>query len=444
MAAMLLLAAACAPQVLEAAPTPAAHVFENPQAEINTHAILALLSKEDPTHAHWVDYFGGSVDIDGDVLVAGAPEWGRPSGEGIGAAYVFRRSPDGEWLLETTLTASDRDDGFQYDQHFGEVIAIQDGVIAVGAPGYDDVQAGDNIGAVYLYEYDDGAWMETGKLTSSRKTPGAKMGSGLAFDGNLIAVSGAPEAGTISIFQRQAGGWREQAQVAVPVSPDGEPGYVLLDLYGDTLAFSTVTMYPLDENDVASVLRRTGSVILFERTGDEWKQSFQTAPQEASLYRMYDGPYGIPVALGGEAGRASWLAVGKSGFPESGREQGSVAIFERGDRGWELRGELRLAPREAVPGALWLSREDPEDPGATFFGADVEIEDNRLAVVSTFANSVYVFERQESGWAYRFRLIPEYHDDFQRRTVAISGNRLLIGSPGELGGGSAFVFDLAR
>ena len=47
-------------------------------------------------------------------------------------------------------------------------------------------------------------------------------------------------------------------------------------------------------------------------------------------------------------------------------------------------------------------------------------------------------------YATWLRLISDYHDDFQRRTAALSGNRLLISSPEEVGGGIAFVFDFAR
>jgi hypothetical protein len=234
--------------------------------------------------------------------------------------------------------------------------------------------------------------------------------------------------------------------VPVPTTPDGEPGYVKVDLFGDTLVISTVSMGLLEEPEWdVNVLRRTGAISLYERRGEKWEQTFQSAPLEASLYRMYDGPFGIPVALGGEDGRASWLAVGKPGFPKSGREHGSVAVYERGEGGWELRTELMLAHGEPASGALpaiWLDREDPGDLNAIFFGADVETDGIRLAVVSTFANTVSIFERHEAGWVYRYQLVPESNDDFQRRTVAMSGSDLLLGSPGELGGGSAFLFIL--
>lgn len=417
-----------------AVPTP--QVFESPAEQISTGTLLSSEGRED------YDYFSGSLDIDGDVLVAGAPRWNRPPGEGAGTAYVFCRSSEGEWRTEAVLIASDRDDGFQYDQHFGESVGVSGMVVAVGAPGADDPQAGDNTGAVYIFEYDGRAWVETAKLIPSRLVPGARIGSALAFDGDTLAVSGYPEAGSVYIFQREAGRWREMAQVPVPSSPDGEPYYVLLDLYGDTLALSTFTVQPLKERGEDQPLRRAGIVTLYERAGNGWKQTFQTAPQEAYVpFIRTETPIGIPVSLGGEAGKASLLAVGKSGFPGSGRDYGSVAIYERGDRGWVPQAELRLAPGEPVPGARTFFA---PDPGAAFFGASVDVEGNRLAVIATFANTVYVFERQGPDWIYRFRLIPfaDAGDDFQRRIVIMSGNSLLMGSPGDLGGGTIFVFHL--
>jgi len=99
-----------------------------------------------------------------------------------------------------------------------------------------------------------------------------------------------------------------------------------------------------------------------------------------------------------------------------------------------------LTPEEQVPGALPFF----SNPGSTIFGAFVDFDGNRLAVISTFANTVYIFEHQDQGWVYRYRITPGSHlgDDFQRRTVAMSGNDLLLGSPGELGGGFVAVFYL--
>jgi hypothetical protein len=429
---LLMLPAACSLQARQIIPTPQS--YDAPTGQITTF----------DRYLHSGCHFAGAVDIESDLIVAGAPCWGWPPGEGTGSAEILRRTPEGELRLEATLTASDGEDGFQYDQHFGESVAINGNLIAAGAPGYDDPQAGDNTGAVYIFEYDGQSWVETGKLIANSPAPGAKIGRTLALDGDLLAASGAPEAGSVIIFQRQAIGWRQMAEVPVPASPDKEPTYALMDLYGDTLAISSISWQePLDDADIPKI-RSMGIVTLYERKGDAWKQAYQTAPQEASLFRMYnDSPFGLPVSLGGNGGKAKWLAVGKPGFGTSGRETGSVAIYERGRGGWAPQAELELAQGEAIQGALPFFG---SDPGSTFFGAFVKLDGNRLGVVSTFANAAYIFETQGSGWDYHYRIIPVDEsgggDDFQRRTIALSGDSLLMGSPGEIMGGEVYLFNL--
>jgi hypothetical protein len=425
---------ACAGQAPTAIPTPQA--FNDPVKEIDSATRIPFDK----------DHFSASIDIEADVLVAGAPHYGHP-GDGAGAAYVYRRNSQGEWLQEAELISSDRDDGFQYDQHFGEAVALNGGLIAVGAPGYDDPQAGDNSGAVYIFQQDGNNWVETTRLTPSPPVAGARMGSSIAWYADLMAISGSPLAGSISIFQRQANGWRQLPPLAIPAAAEGKPTYALIDLYGDTLALSTVAWEEpasdLDQEAMLQSLKSEGTVTLFKREGDQWVQTFATAPQQASLYKMRpEGPFGLPVSLGGEDGQASLLAVGKPGFFRSGREQGSVLIYERRSRGWQPGAELALVAGGAVPGALPFFG---SDPGPIFFGAFVNLEGNRLGVVSTFANTAYLFERQDTGWTYQFRMTPgaDGSDDFMRRTVALDGNTFLFGSPGDLGGGNLFVFDLS-
>jgi hypothetical protein len=435
LAFLLLSMAACAGQAPAAVATP--QVFNIPVKEIDSATRIPFDR----------DHFSASIDIEGDLLVAGAPHYGYP-GDGAGAAYVYRRNSQGEWLQEAELISSDRDDGFQYDQHFGEAVALNGDLIAVGAPGYDDPQAGDNSGAVYIFQQDGDNWVETARLTPTPPLAGARMGSSIAWYADLMAISGSPLAGSISFFQRQANGWRQLPSLAVPAAAEGNPTYALIDLYGDTLALSTLAWEEpasdLDEEARLQLLKTEGIVTLFKRQGGQWLQTFETAPQEASLYKMRpEGPFGLPVSLGGEDGEASLLAVGKPGFFRSGREQGSVLIYERGSRGWQPQAELALAAGETVPGALPFFG---SDPGPIFFGAFVNLEGDRLGVVSTFANTAYLFERQDAGWTYQFRMTPgtDGSDDFMRRTVALDGDTFLLGSPGDLGGGNLFVFDLSQ
>jgi hypothetical protein len=86
-----------------------------------------------------------------------------------------------------------------------------------------------------------------------------------------------------------------------------------------------------------------------------------------------------------------------------------------------------------------------DNPAVSFFGSTVDLDGNRLAVTSGYANATYVFEGGGQNWTYRFSLAPgrtsgEGWEDYAQ-VVRLSGDTLLLGTPGEFGN-SAYVFNL--
>ncbi|MBI4703391.1 MAG: FG-GAP repeat protein [Deltaproteobacteria bacterium] len=76
------------------------------------------------------EFFGSSVSIDGDTIVAGAPKDTRWEGEYLGAAYVFVRSGN-DWAQHEKLIASDAASWAD----FGGSVSIDGGLAVVGALG---------------------------------------------------------------------------------------------------------------------------------------------------------------------------------------------------------------------------------------------------------------------------------------------------------------------
>jgi hypothetical protein len=143
------------------------------------------------------DRFGSAVAMAGDVAVAGAPgENGL--GADAGAVYVFRRDrggPDG-WGQVAEVTASGA--GNRGDR-FGAAVAVHGDRLLVGAPG--DRTDGEEAGAVYLFERDQGgpdAWGRVARVRAFDGAPGAAFGhsvslfSGTAQGGRPAGVAGAP------------------------------------------------------------------------------------------------------------------------------------------------------------------------------------------------------------------------------------------------------------
>ena len=89
-------------------------------------------------------------------------------------------------LDEQKLTASD---GTQFDQ-FSQSVAVSGSTIVVGAP---SKVIGGNLfqGAAYVFEYLDGNWVETQKLTASDGARSDQFGQSIAVSGSTIVV-GAP------------------------------------------------------------------------------------------------------------------------------------------------------------------------------------------------------------------------------------------------------------
>jgi hypothetical protein len=107
------------------------------------------------------DYFGFSVDINGDRMIVGA--FGDDTkGSRAGAAYVYRRR-DEEWKLDVRLTASD---GSKHDM-FGHSVAISGNVAAVGAHGNDTL--GRFSGAAYVFGRGQKGWRFLQKLEAPDK-----------------------------------------------------------------------------------------------------------------------------------------------------------------------------------------------------------------------------------------------------------------------------------
>ena len=463
--------------------TPYEIVFDTPMEE--------LLSVRLALHAHDWDGYGEAVDVRGDVLVVGASEWNY---YGAGKAYVYRLS-GGEWQEEAHLVAHD---GGEQSWRFGASVALGEGIIAVGAPGSEDPQVAVDSGAVYLFEYDGQTWVETAKLTPDRSEQDAQTRTGwqtdfrrvrafgalVSLDGDSLAVAGATGTELVHIFQPTEEGWQEQARIPVPDMPERDLHLVSMSLLGDTLALSA--FYTPPQSNRSTVVHGSVAVYMFERDGDTWGETFRFIPEGDSDFVFYRNKIvGASVALGGSPDQANLFAVGMPGFPDQTRlfegepdmrespksvhETGAVYLFERAEGGWTQQATLRPAGWENPPGpgrdfpaseadleqaifnedsstimpAEWVIGDSYSDnPGISFFGATVALDENWLAVTAAYANTAYVFERQGQDWVYRYRATPgpEAWEDFGQ-VVAISGSTLLLGAPGEFGY-SAYVFDL--
>jgi hypothetical protein len=162
---------------------------------------------------------GLSIAIEAGVVVSGSLSQTQDSDTRQGRGLVFLEPPGG-WagvLNESAvLLASDGQSG----DRLGRGVAIQDGVIALGAVNWDG--ASNNSGAVYVFEEPPGGWSgdvnEVAILTSSVPFNGEVLGLDLAMNGPWIVAGsdyGGAAGGTresVYLFQRPHGGWSGSLQ----------------------------------------------------------------------------------------------------------------------------------------------------------------------------------------------------------------------------------------
>jgi hypothetical protein len=123
------------------------------------------------------DYYGWSVAVRGDTLVAGAPD--QASDEG--AAYVFVRS-GATWSQQAKLMAVA---GLAYDQ-FGWSVALDADALVVGAPGQRK-----SSGAAYFFTRKGTSWTQEAHVAPKSLSTDDRFGASVALAGALAAV-GAP------------------------------------------------------------------------------------------------------------------------------------------------------------------------------------------------------------------------------------------------------------
>ncbi len=130
----------------------AAYVFRNDGNNWNEEVKLTA------SDGGWLDNFGNSVSIDGNVALIGAIDR-LDMHIRSGAAYVFRFDGD-TWNEEAKLTGLDRESG----DYFGASVSVRSDVALIGAYGEDD--SGQKSGAAYVFRYDGADWLRELKLTA--------------------------------------------------------------------------------------------------------------------------------------------------------------------------------------------------------------------------------------------------------------------------------------
>ena len=304
------------------------------------------------------DYLGWAVDIENDVIAAGAT-WANETGIKSGGVYIYRHGKT--WTEEALIVPSDLPE----EANFGHAVDLDGARLIVGAP-YIDEEVNAQ-GVVYIFR-DDGQWTQEARLTPGDLDVNF-VGGAVAIDGN-IAVIGAPRdngdgvsAGSVFIYQLEN---NNNWTFVTRLSPDTVEPY---SYFGNTVSIegNTILVGAEYSDEVGT---NTGAVFVFESIGAVWSQTQVLTPNDKWAWAHFGGSIDL---------RGDILAIGAYGHPTS---TGASYLFERAKDGTFV----QVAQLLASDGAM-----------NDRFGNDVAVGSDFVAVGAPFWTS-------EQGAAYVFDL----------------------------------------
>ena len=420
------------------------------------------------------DYFG-SVALDGDLLVVGAPHEDGGAGDPLpdaGAAYVFARDEGepGQWGQVAVLRPGDPQAG----DNFGWAVDIEGDTIVVGAP-YEDGGPGDPLtdtGAAYVFAFTPGlhgpaGWGQVDSLHASDGQAGDYFGFALDLDGSRLVVGAYgedgglsdphPGVGAVYIFQytpdmSNPSGWG-QVDTLYPGNLQENSQFGL----AVTLHNSTLIVGAPGEDGISPLYPEAGLVYVFGYTATQasplgWGQVDTLSPMPPS---RAGARFGSALAWDGNT-----LAVGAPfedmlTLTDLITDTGAAYLFTytiglRTPAGW---GQVdTITPRGLSSGAQ--------------FGASLSLGGDLLVVGAPYADGIISGTLQDAGTAYLFGrnqggsnswglIQPFYSQDIQDGDgfgswVATDGNTVAVGAPYEDGGsgdplpdaGAAYIFEI--
>ena len=256
-------------------------------------------------------WFGHSVTVDGDTAVIGAP-FHDNAGIATGAAYGFTRAA-GVWTQDPIMTASDAFAG----DFFGWSVSLSGSVVAIGADLDDDM--GVDSGSAYVFERGGASWSQSAKITASNGAAGDQFGVDVALDGSVVVVGSilgdgdATDSGTAYVFERQFSAWPERALLK---ASDGEAG----DGFGASVAVSGPNAWvgAFYDDDAGT---DAGAAYLYTGSGSSWAEDSKTTGSDTAT----DDWFGYAVAASG-----STLLAGAPYDDDTGGDGGAAFVFEVG------------------------------------------------------------------------------------------------------------------
>lgn len=419
------------------------------------------------------DGAGYCVAIDGDTMVVTAPyEASNASGvngsqtndslPGAGAAYVFGRSGT-NWVLQAYLKAPNPGQ----NDNFGVSAAISGDIIVVGAYREDSAATGVNgatgseaaadSGAAYVYVRSGATWAYNAYLKASNTGNGDGFGYAVDISGNTIVVGAlyedssgagvggvqtndsAADSGAAYVFVRSGNSWAQQTYLKPTNTGAG-------DLFGISVSgdANTIVIGASQEDNASNTAAESGAAYVFVRNGTAWSQQAYLKASNADA----GDRFGHSVSVRGDLLVAGAISEASAATLVNGTQtsnatphSGAAYVFQRTGTAWAQQAYLKSShpDQQDLFGLSVAAGDDAvligvpyEDSSARTVDGDAS--NNGLA----FSGAAFLYTRSGTTWtkkAYLKSSSSEQNGQFGW-SVAMSGDRVLAGSPGETTSGT--------
>ncbi len=381
-----------------------------------------LQAKLVPADGAASDYFGYSVGISGDTVIAGAykdDDYRVDSG----SAYVYVRAGE-EWSRQAKLTAGD---GAIYDK-FGCSVGLSGDTAVVGA--YWDDDAGSASGSAFVFIRSNTVWSQQAKLTASDAAASDWFGCSVGVSGDTVVVGAygdnngkGTDAGCAYVFTRSNAVWSEQAKLTASDGASSDYFGISVGISGDTALVGAYWHNPAGISDA-------GGAYVYARTGTNWTQQAKLTASDAASYEYF----GYSVGISGDT-----AVVGSySDDNANGTDAGSAYVYARTGTNWTQQVKLLAADGAATDYFGW---------SVGIFGDTVIVgADNDDNAGGTDAGSAYVFTRSNTVWSQQAKLTASdgAASDTFGYSVGISEDRVVVGARADddkgSASGSAYLF----
>ncbi|MFQ5601977.1 MAG: T9SS type A sorting domain-containing protein [bacterium] len=259
------------------------------------------------------------------------------------------------------------------------------------------------------------------KLTASDGLPGDEFGIAVATTSDHTIIGSPGDAfrpAGVYIFSRSGQDWLQQTRLTASAGSDG-------DRFGQAVALDgDYAIVGANEDEIAGNFRQ-GSAYIFKRDGANWTVQVKLTASDGQAFAFF----GFSVAINGK-----YAAVGAYHADDG---KGAVYVFKRDNANWVE--QAKLSASDGKEGDL--------------FGVSVAIAGDRLIAgaytdlsAGIQAGSAYIFTREGDVWIQEVKLLASdgVMNDHFGWSVAINGDRVLVGTPqtggSGSGNGSAYVF----